>query len=122
MRAKLEKARQKARLFVVTTDNRQVTEYCLKKLGIYDLFDGVYCDDGINPHKPDPFAAGEIAKRLNADKSEIFMVGDTATDKNFAYDAGATFVFVGKDRTIAEKSTYRADNAGLATDLILSLL
>ena len=107
---------------MVTTDDRSITAFCLEKLGVSDLFDGIYCDDGNTPHKPDPFAADDIAKKLNAAKNEMFMVGDTATDKKFADNARVPFVFVGKDTEIGEKSAYSADNAGLATDLILNLL
>lgn len=122
LRGRLEQARKKARLFVVTTDDRPMTEFCLKKLGLFDLFDGIYCDDGKTPHKPDPFAADDIAKILHIGKSEIVMVGDTATDKRFADNAGIDFVFVGKDSELKENSVYVTDNAGSATDLILSLL
>lgn len=122
LRAKLKKAREKAKLFVVTTDDRRITEFCLEKLGVSDLFDGIYCDDGKTPHKPDPFAADDIAKKMNAAKNEIFMIGDTATDKKFADNACVPFVFVGNDTEIGEKSAYSADNAGLATELILNLL
>ena len=55
-------------------------------------------------------------------KNEIFMIGDTATDKKFADNACVPFVFVGNDTEIGEKSAYSADNAGLATELILNLL
>ncbi len=121
LRAKLEKAREQAALFVATTDDRSITEFCLEKLGISDLFDGIYCDDNGIPHKPDPFAANEIAKKLNAAKNEIFMIGDTNTDKRFADNAGIGFVFVGSDPLLKEKSKFGAEDAGEATDLILSL-
>lgn len=122
LRRKLEEARKSARIFVVTTDYGAVTEYCLKKLGIFDLFDVIFCDDGKTPCKPDPFAADEIARKLRIEKNEIYMVGDTGTDKRFADNARINFVFVGKEGVIKEKSIYKADNAGAATDLILSLI
>lgn len=122
LRERLEEARKKAVLFVVTTDDRAITEYCLEKLGIADLFEKIYCDDGITPHKPDPFAAEEIAGTLKAGKQDIFMIGDTATDKKFADGAGIRFAYVGKDPDIGEKSAYKAINAGKATELILDLI
>ena len=102
--------------------DRQEVEKCLEKLGIADLFEKIYCDDGITPHKPDPFAAEEIAGTLKADKQDIFMIGDTATDKKFADGAGIRFAYVGKDPDIGEKSAYKAINAGKATELILDLI
>ncbi len=122
LRERLEEAHEKAVLFVATTDDRSITEYCLEKLGIADLFEKIYCDDGITPHKPDPFAAEEIARTLKAGRQDIFMIGDTATDKKFADGAGIRFVFVGKDPLVGEKSAYNAINAGKATELILGLI
>ena len=120
LRFKLEKARKTARIFVVTTDCGAVAEYCLKKLGIFVFFFAVFCDDGETPCKPDPFAANEIARELSVEKNELFVVGDTETDKCFADNAGVDFVFVGKEGAIKEKLKYKANNAGAATDLILS--
>lgn len=121
LRAKLEKACEQAALFVATTDDRVITEFCLKKLGISDLFDGIYCDDNGIPHKPDPFAANEIAKKIGAAKNEIIMIGDTNTDKRFADNAGIGFVFVGSDLLLKEKAEFSAEDVGKATDLILNL-
>lgn len=121
LRAELEKAREKAALFVATTDDRLITEYCLEKLGISDLFDGIYCDDNGIPHKPDPFAANEIAEKFGAEKGEIFMIGDTNTDRKFAENAGVGFVFVGSDPLLKEKCALCAKDVGEATELVLSL-
>lgn len=121
LREKLNKARDRAALFVATTDDRSITEFCLEKLGVSDLFDGIYCDDNDIPHKPDPFAANEIAKNIGAAKNEIFMIGDTNTDRKFAENAGIGFVFVGNDPLLKEKSEYCSENVGEATDLILRL-
>ena len=117
---KLAEAKRTAGLFVVTTDNRKITEICLEKLGIADMFDGVYCDDGKTPQKPDPFTANDIVKKCGFSKFETVMVGDTATDRNFAINAGINFVFVGNDVAIAKKCTYTAKNACDATDIILA--
>lgn len=120
LRKTLLKAKKYAKLFVITTDEPTITGICLKTLKIDDLFEKVYCDDGICPHKPDPFAAGEIEKLTGADKSEIYMVGDTATDCNFAANAGINFVSVGKCSSILGKAVYNASDAVDATEYILS--
>ena len=121
LRASLLKAREKAVVYVVTTDDREVTEICLKTLGIDDLFNGIYCDDGKTPHKPNPFAADEIAKNSGAEKSEIYMIGDTPTDENFAKNAQINFVCVGSDEDLLSRSALKAANAGEATDLIFKI-
>lgn len=120
LRGKLERARKKAALFVATTDDRLITEYCLEKLGIADLFDGIYCDDNVIPHKPDPFAANEIAKKLGSEKVGFFMIGDTNTDRKFAENAGIGFVLVGRDPLLKEKCAFCAKDVGEATELVLS--
>ena len=84
------------KLAVVTTDNSKLTEMCLKKLGVYDLFDKIYTDDGKTPVKPDPYCANAFADFAGIDKSELLMVGDTMTDVRFAKNAGIKVLAVGK--------------------------
>ena len=45
------------RLALITTDDPYDTKSCLTRLGVYDMFDEIYTDDGIFPPKPDPFCA-----------------------------------------------------------------
>ena len=42
---------------VVTTDNKAITHKCLKQLGIADIFDKIYTEDGHTPVKPTPYCA-----------------------------------------------------------------
>lgn len=120
LRKKLLAAREFAPLFVVTTDTREMTLYCLDALGIADLFDGIFCDDGVTPHKPDPAAAVAIASRTGATAAEIYMVGDTGTDGSFARRAGIHFVSVGESDVVRAAAEYAARDVGGATDYILS--
>ena len=120
LREKLLEAKKVAKLFVVTTDEPVITQICLERLKIADLFEKIYCDDGKFSHKPDPAAAYEIEKLTGADKSEIYMVGDTSTDCSFAMNAGINFVSVGTCEKIKSSACYNAANAAEATDYILS--
>lgn len=120
LREKLLEARKVAKLFVVTTDDPVITKICLEKLNVADLFEKIYCDDGKFPHKPNPAAAYEVAGLTGADKSEIYMVGDTATDCSFAINAGINFISVGSCETIRGAALYNAVDAVDATDYILS--
>ena len=79
---------QGKRLAVVTTDNEYITVKCLKALGVYDLFDKIYTDDGNLPPKPMPDSALAFMKEFNLDKNKVAMVGDTMTDVRFAKNAG----------------------------------
>ena len=82
------------KLAVVTTDNRKITDLCLAKLGIADLFDHIYTDDGDAPTKPDPACAVDFCRRAGVEKSKdtVVMVGDTMTDMRFAHNSGITAV------------------------------
>lgn len=80
------------RLAVVTTDTDRVTLRCLQRLGIEDLFDRIYADDGKTPMKPDPFCADDFCRTFGIPKSRVVMVGDTLTDVGFARNAGISVV------------------------------
>ena len=48
------------------------------------------------------------------------MVGDTATDRDFADNAGINFVYVGSDAGVSGTCAYNAENVCDATDMILA--
>lgn len=121
LREVLENARRRAALYLVTTDNRAITAKCLDALGIADLFDGVYCDDGATPAKPDPAVANEIMKKLGAKPSDVYMIGDTMTDARFAKNSNINFVSVGGDERARAAAEYAATDVKDATTHILGL-
>lgn len=84
------------KLAVVTTDNREMTVKCLDALGITELFDAIYTDDGQIPTKPDPACAEDFCQRFGMAKEKVLMVGDTLTDVQFAKNAGLSMVGVAK--------------------------
>lgn len=83
-------------LAVVTTDNLQITNKCLEKLGIADLFARIYTDDGKNPVKPNPRCALEFLNEFHIPVQKAVMVGDTMTDIRFARNAGISVICVGE--------------------------
>ena len=87
---------QNIRLAIVTTDNEYVTDMCLKKLGIKELFDRVYTDDGKTPTKPNPYCVYDFCKAFNLEKESVIMVGDTLTDVEFAKNAGIKVIGLAK--------------------------
>ena len=97
------------KLAVVTTDNRFITEKCLKSLGVYELFDKIYTDDGKTSVKPNPDAALEFCKEFNIDKENVVMVGDTMTDVKFARGAGIKVFGLYKTNENREKLLPYAD-------------
>lgn len=86
------------RLAVVTTDDSHITHKCLSALGIEDLFEKVYTDDGINPIKPNPECALKFLSEYHIPTQNAVMVGDTMTDIRFARNAGISAIGVGSSR------------------------
>lgn len=120
LRGKLERAKREGKLlFLVTTDNPQITDRCLQSLQIRDLFDAVYCDDGIHPAKPSPNVAEEILQRNRLKNVEICMVGDIETDMKFAKNASITAVCVGNNEGAKSMADYVFCNAGVFLDFLL---
>lgn len=83
------------KLVVVTTDNYEITYKCLEELGIKELFDVVFADDGIMPTKPDPSCILQYFKNNGISADRAIMVGDTITDVRFARNVGMNVIGVG---------------------------
>lgn len=83
-------------LAVVTTDNREITMKCLAELGIVELLDVVYTDDGKLPTKPHPACVDDLCRRFDLERESVLVVGDTLTDVAFAQNAGVGIIGVGK--------------------------
>ena len=110
IRGVLEKLKSDGRkLAVVTTDDAQITHKCLEKLGIEDLFEKIYTDDGINPIKPNPGCALEFLSELGIPVEKAVMVGDTMTDIRFARNAGISVIGVGETANSRERLMPYAD-------------
>ncbi len=91
---------------VATSDNPELTEMCLKQLGIYGLFDKIYTCDGVLPHKPSKELMDIICRDFAVESGEVAMVGDTLNDVNFAKNGGALAIAVAKkqqDEEIVKK-------------------
>lgn len=92
---------------LVTTDDEYITKKCLKMLGIYNFFDVIYTDDGINPSKPNPYYISRLCEEKGLSADGLVMVGDTITDMKFAENGGIMSIGVAKnekDREVIMKS------------------
>ena len=107
------------KLAVVTTDNEQITRQCLKVLGIEEIFDQIYTDDGKMPTKPSPNCAWDFCKRYNIAKEKVVMVGDTLTDVSFAKNAGIAMIGFAKSEKNKEKLIA---NTGVVVSEMIRLL
>ena len=70
----------------------------LAVLGIEDLFEKIYTDDGINPIKSNPKCALDFLSKFHISAQSTVMVGDTMTDIRFARNAGISVIGVGGSR------------------------
>ena len=84
------------KLAVVTTDNALITAKCLEKLGVADVFDKVYTDDGQTPVKPDPWGAKAYLRRTGPKPQTPQIARDPMTDVRFARNAGISVIGVGE--------------------------
>ena len=104
-----ELKRRGMQLSIVTTDNRVLTLLCLEKLGIVDLFDEIYADDGRFAPKPCPDSAMDLMTKYSLKKDDVVMIGDTMTDVRFARNAGIRVVGMAKTRQNEEILKDQAD-------------
>ena len=109
-------------LAVVTSDDAHTTQICLKGLGIYHLFDKIYTDDGVCPHKPDPYYLNCFLKEYPFEKNQVVMVGDTLSDTTFAINGGIKSVAIAKtpaQKQMLEKTaTYIVEDISQLLDVI----
>lgn len=74
---------------LVTADNKEVTELCLKKLGVEkEVFDYLGCDDGKTQPKPEPEMFFAFCSKCKLQPNQVAVVGDTHNDMKFAHNAG----------------------------------
>lgn len=81
-------------LGVATSDDRDITVHCLKKLGVYEDFDKIIAADTVEHAKPAPDSAVIFSKDYQIEKNQIMMVGDSLNDMKFAQISGLTSVFL----------------------------
>ncbi len=75
-------------LNVLTASPHLTLDACLKRLGIYDLFDNVWSCDDFNTTKADPDIYVMAAKKLNKKVDEIWFLDDNLGADTTAKSAG----------------------------------
>ena len=76
------------RLSVLTASPLQLTEICLKRLGVYDLIDFVWSMDEFGMTKANPEIYKEAAKRLGVTVHDCIMADDNLNVLKTAKQAG----------------------------------
>ena len=88
----LEKLRERYKLALFTSTNKNTALLLLKTLGIDDLFDVIVTADDVKRAKPDPEGLLKALERSGC-RDGIF-VGDTKYDEETAHRAGMGFIHV----------------------------
>lgn len=94
-------------LAVATTDGPEITERCLKALGICEYFDKIYTDDGVYTPKPNPHSISDFCANTGLRTDEVVVVGDSETDIEFAANGSVMCIGVATnavDRAVLEKN------------------
>ncbi len=99
------------RLHVLTASPHLTLDACLKRLGIYDLFDNVWSCDDFNTTKADPDIYRMAAERIGAPIGEILFLDDNLNADLTARKAGMRVCGV-----FDESSREYTDDIKAATD------
>ena len=90
----LLKAKNK-KIYLLSNAQRIFTEPEMKRLGIYDYFDGIIISSDEKCKKPDSAFYSIVLDRYGLDKSESIMIGnDCITDIKGAYEAGLESLYI----------------------------
>ncbi len=103
------------RLHVLTASPHLTLDACLKRLGIYDLFDNVWSCDDFNTTKADPEIYLMAAERIGAPIGEILFLDDNLNADLTAKKAGMQVCGI-----FDESSREYADEIKAATDFYIS--
>ena len=77
------------RLAVLTASPHKTLDPCLKRVGLYDLFERVWSCDDFNTTKADPSIYKMAAKELGIPVEELIFLDDNINADQTAIDAGA---------------------------------
>jgi FMN phosphatase YigB (HAD superfamily) len=73
---------------VLTASAHRVLDVCLKRLGIYDLFDNVWSCNDFNTSKADPKIYSMCAEKIGKPLSDIIFLDDNYNADKTAKAAG----------------------------------
>ncbi len=91
----LEYMRSKGiKLHILSANLHDIMDYCLKKMGIYDLFDNVWTVEDFGVTKSNPIIYKSVAQKLGVATSEIVFVDDSSTVIKTAKSVGMKTVGV----------------------------
>lgn len=84
----VELKKRDAHLHVLTASPHVTLDPCLKRLGLYELFDNVWSCQDFNTTKSDPEIYRSVAERIGADVEEVLFLDDNLNADLTAKSAG----------------------------------
>jgi len=76
----------------ISTSRTTNMAYILKKFALEPFFDLVVTTRDVQKPKPHPESIEKILQRFSLEKEEVFLVGDSETDRRAALAAGVNFI------------------------------
>ena len=76
------------KLYALTASPRRMVEPCLKRNGVYDLFENVWSTDDLGRIKSDPMIYREVAKRMGVETESVEFYDDNVTALETAKSVG----------------------------------
>lgn len=77
-----------AGLNILTASPHSALDPCLKRLGLYEMFDNVWSCDDFGTTKADPEIYREAARRIGVDPADVIFVDDNVNAVRTAKDGG----------------------------------
>ena len=96
-------------LNVLTASSHRVLDPCLKRLGIFDIFDNVWSCDDFRTTKTDPEIYKSAAKRLGKDVGDIIFIDDNLRADQTAKAAGMCVYGIFDESSAEYESEIRAE-------------
>ena len=94
-------------LHILTASPHDWLDPCLKRIGVYDLFDNVWSCDDFHMGKTDPDIYREAAGRIGVDVSEVTFLDDNINADRTALESGMKVIGVYDDTSRTSEAEMR---------------
>jgi len=108
--------REGMHLHILTASPHEYLDPCLKRIGLYDLFDNVWSSDDFGTGKTDPAIYAAAAERIGAAVSEVVFLDDNIHADRTAMLAGMRVIGVYDDTSADSEEEMRASLDGYVKD------
>ena len=103
-------------LHILTASPHEYLDPCLKRIGLYDLFDNVWSSDDFGTGKTDPAIYAAAAERIGVTVSEVVFLDDNIHADRTAMLAGMRVIGVYDDTSADSEEEMRASLDGYVKD------